>query len=131
MDTKILIIPGYGGSGKDHWQTYWEKEIQNSSRVEQEDWNDPQLDLWVKILDSYIHKNCTHILVAHSLACSLVAHWASSHDTSSVLGALVVSASDVDSSEYTPDKVRNFSPMPTNKLPFESIVVASENDPSI
>jgi predicted alpha/beta hydrolase family esterase len=131
MVKKILTIPGYGGSGKDHWQTYWENEIENTIRVEQKDWNNPQLDLWVETLNSYIHTNSKYVLVAHSLACSLVAHWATNYDTSSILGALFVSVSDVDSAEYTPEEVRDFSPMPMNKLPFRSIVVASENDPYV
>lgn len=128
---KILTIPGYGGSGKDHWQTYWENEIENTSRVEQKDWGNPQLNLWVETLESHIQKNHKYVLVAHSLACALVAHWALKYDTGSVIGALLVSPSDVDSPEYTPEEVRSFSPMPTNKLPFKSIVVASENDPYV
>ncbi len=131
MDTKILTIPGYGGSGEDHWQTYWENEIENTVRVEQENWDNPQLDLWVETLDSYIQKNQNYVLVAHSLACSLVAHWSSKYESNSITGALLVSPSDVDSPEHTPDEVRNFSPMPTNELPFNSIVVASNNDPYV
>ena len=131
MDIKILTIPGYGGSGKEHWQTYWERELINIERVEQKDWNNPQLDLWVETLNSYIKKNQKYILVAHSLACSLVAHWSLKYDTSSILGALLVSVSDVDSQEFTPKEVRNFSPMPTKELPFKSIVVASDNDPYV
>jgi len=23
-DTRVLILPGRGGSGPDHWQTHWE-----------------------------------------------------------------------------------------------------------
>jgi hypothetical protein len=131
MEIKILTIPGYGGSGEDHWQTYWENEIENTVRVEQEDWDNPQLDLWVNTLDSYIQRNQEYVLVAHSLACALVAHWASKYESSSVIGALLVSTSDVDSSKHTPHEVRNFSPMPTSELPFKSIVVASDNDPYV
>lgn len=54
----------------------------------------------------------------HSLACSLISHWALSHDTSSIVGALLVSPADVDSPEHTPEEVRNFMPMPLEKLPY-------------
>lgn len=128
---KILTVPGYGGSDKEHWQTYWESEFENIARVEQSDWDNPQLDLWVKTLGSYIQPDHKYILVAHSLACSLVCHWALNNDASPILGALFVSTSDVDSSEYTPDEVRNFSPMPINTLPFKSIVIASDDDPYV
>ena len=106
---KILTIPGYGGSDKDHWQSYWEKEYKNIERVEQKDWNDPQLKLWAKTLNSYIQKTegkC--ILVAHSLACSLIAHWASKNDTQKIIGALLVSPADVDSEKHTPERSTKF-----------------------
>ncbi len=71
------------------------------------------------------------ILVAHSLGVSLVLHWAVSHADSRVKGALLVAPADVDSPEHTPEVTRNFAPMPGEKLPFPSTVVASENDPYV
>ena len=41
---------------------------------------------------------------------------------------MLVAPADVDSPSHTPDAVRNFAPIPTIKLPFASIVVASEDD---
>ncbi len=133
MKKKILTIPGYGGSDKDHWQTYWENEYPDIERVEQLGWNTPEKDLWVDTLDQYVNSNTDtrYILVAHSLGCAIVAHWADRYDSSLVSGALLVSVSDVDSPKHTPDEVRNFAPMPVKKLPFRSIIVASENDPYV
>ncbi|MEE9309969.1 MAG: alpha/beta hydrolase [Cocleimonas sp.] len=131
MTTKILTIPGYGGSGEKHWQTIWETEFENIQRVEQDDWDNPQLTLWVERLDSYIQKNERILLVGHSLACALISHWASNHNTSSIIGALLVAPADVNSADHTPEEVRNFAPMPLAKLPFKSIVVASDNDPYV
>lgn len=131
MHAKILTLPGYGGSGEKHWQSFWEKEFNNIQKVEQDDWDNPQLALWVERLNSYIEKEDKVILVAHSLACSLISHWALKHNTDSIIGALLVSPADVDSSEHTPEVVRNFSPMPLNELSFKSIVVASDNDPYV
>jgi predicted alpha/beta hydrolase family esterase len=131
MDTNILTIPGYGGSGKSHWQSLWEKEFKNIERVVQDNWNSPQCNLWVDRLNSYINKDKKYILVGHSLACSLVSHWTLTHDSSAIIGALLVSPADVDSPEHTPEEVRNFMPMPLEKLPFKSIVVASDNDPYV
>lgn len=131
MNTKILTIPGYCGSGKKHWQSLWEEEFEIIQRVEQDDWDNPELDLWVERLDSYIQKNENILLVGHSLACSLISHWALKHDSSSIIGALLVSPADVNSPEHTPNEVRNFAPMPLKKLPFKSTVVASDNDPYV
>jgi predicted alpha/beta hydrolase family esterase len=131
MTTKILTIPGYGGSGQKHWQSYWEKEYDNIQRVEQDDWDNPQLAPWVERLNSYINNDEKVLLVGHSLACSLISHWALKHDTDSIIGALLVSPADVDSPKHTPEEVRDFMPMPLEKLHFKSIVVASDNDPYV
>lgn len=131
LTTKILTIPGYAGSGKKHWQSLWENEYENIQRVEQDDWDNPQLASWVKRLNSSINTNENYILVGHSLACSLISHWALQHDSSSIIGALLVSPADVNSPEHTPEQIRNFAPMPLAKLPFKSIVVASNNDPFV
>jgi predicted alpha/beta hydrolase family esterase len=133
---RILNIPGYGGSGKDHWQSHWDNEFKNIERIEQDNWDNPQLDLWLERLNQSIQESqhdC--ILVAHSLGCALIAHWASKHSTNTALnnivGALLVAPADVDSEKHTPEEVRNFAPMPTATLPFKSIVVASDNDPYV
>src|SRR5262249_54018570 len=70
------------------------------------------------------------VLAAHSLACSLVAHWAS-RPGARAAGALLVAPADVDSPAHTADEVRNFSPVPLAPLPFPSIVVASTHAPLV
>ena len=45
-DADILIIPGLGGSGPDHWQSRWEAKIPAVRRVAQADWENPGLDAW-------------------------------------------------------------------------------------
>ncbi len=131
MKIKILTIPGYGGSGDKHWQSLWEKEFENIIRVEQDDWDKPQRELWIERLNSYIDKNEKYILVGHSLACSLISHWALKYDSSAILAVLLVSPADVDSAKHTPEEIRNFMPMPLKQLPFKSIVIASDNDPYV
>ncbi|MDQ6469114.1 alpha/beta hydrolase [Flavobacterium sp. LHD-80] len=130
MDTQLLILPGLGNSGDKHWQTFWHDKFKNSIRLVQDNWDEPLREDWISRLNEEIAKleNPT-ILVAHSLAVSLVLHWAENNSNKNIIGALLVAPADVDSPEHTPDIVRNFSPMPLYKLPFPSIVVASENDP--
>ncbi len=126
---KYLIIPGLNGSSEKHWQSLWEKRL-DSIRLEQENWNEPLLEDWLKVLNEAV-ENCSDdlILVAHSLGCALVLNWAQRYTNDKVKAALLVAPADVDLKECTPDIVRNFAPMPLIKLSFSSIVVASENDP--
>ena len=130
MEAKIVIIPGLGGSGDDHWQSFWSRSFDKVIRLEQENWDEPELGKWLEKLNEAVEKlDYPVILVAHSLAVSLVLHWAARYNQSNIKGALLVAPADVDSPEHTPDVVRGFAPMPTIKLAFPSIVVASVNDP--
>src|SRR5215475_11034403 len=85
-----LIVPGWGGSGPDHWQTHWERELPNASRLEVADWYVPRKDDWLRALDDAIHRAAAPpIVIAHSLGCMAVAHWAVS-TRHPVRGALLV-----------------------------------------
>ncbi|HEV8533934.1 MAG TPA: alpha/beta hydrolase [Methylomirabilota bacterium] len=127
--TPILILPGYGDSGPDHWQSLWEAEVSACRRVVQRDWMLPRLEEWLDTLARHVGDcEAPPVLVAHSLACSLVAHWVARSGVRA-RGALLVAPADVDSPTHTPDEVRGFSPMPLARFPFPSIVVASTDDP--
>jgi predicted alpha/beta hydrolase family esterase len=127
----VVLIPGLGDSGPEHWQTRWQRELPNSRRVVQKDWDAPDLDDWVASLDGTLGAiGAPAVLVAHSLACALVAHWAQRHRRP-VAGALLVSPSDVDSAAHTPPEVRGFSPLPLAHLPFPSVVAFSRTDPYV
>lgn len=103
MIPHLLIIPGLGDSGEQHWQSFWLQKFPNSTKVIQDNWDEPQLDEWLARLDSTIQqlKEPT-ILVAHSLAVSLVMHWVSKNTNSNIIGALLVAPADVNSPEHTP-----------------------------
>jgi predicted alpha/beta hydrolase family esterase len=129
--TPILILPGYADSEPDHWQSHWERADPACRRVVQDDWLEPRLDDWLATLDRYVREcDSPPALVAHSLGCALVAHWAA-RARSPVRAALLVAPADVDSAAHTPDEVRGFGPVPLARLPFPSIVVASTDDPFV
>jgi predicted alpha/beta hydrolase family esterase len=122
----ILLLPGLGNSGPDHWQTHWERAF-GYERVVQHDWDTPRVEDWVALLHARIVADDTpKILVAHSLACCLVAHWARTHH-GPVTGALLVAPSDVEGPNYPPGTI-GFVPMPLDVLPFPTMVVASTDD---
>jgi predicted alpha/beta hydrolase family esterase len=130
-DTRILILPGRGDSGAKHWQTFWERSHPRYQRVQQREWDNPQIDEWVATLQqAIVAADMPAVLVAHSLSVSLVAHWAARHgaaDGSRVKGALLVAPSDVEDPSYPPG-ADGFAPIPLIRLPFASIVVASTDD---
>ena len=129
--TPILIVPGLGGSGETHWQTHLERSRPAATRVEQDDWERPELTGWVERLARAVETRPGAILVAHSLACPLVAHLALQQSNLPIAAALLVAPADVDSARHTPSHTRGFAPIPLRPLPFRSIVVASSNDPYI
>lgn len=123
----VLIIPGYQNSGPGHWQSLWEASM-NARRVDMPNWSFPRKTPWVDALDEAIGKmGEPPILVAHSLGCIAVAHWAreGNHE---IAGALLVAPSDVERSD-APDPIKGFAPIPKSRLPFSSILVAAEDDP--
>ena len=131
MNCDVLILSGLWNSGPDHWQSHWQARYPHWMKAEHRDWNCPDRDEWVAELDAAIG-NCrgAPILVAHSLGCMLVAHWAASGSPLKVAGAFLVAPSDVEAASY-PAPVNGFAPIPLATLPFPSMVLASSNDPYI
>lgn len=128
MICEVITLPGLWNSGPQHWQTLWEQKHPEFRRIQHRDWNNPHRDEWVAELDAAIATSRgTPILVAHSLSCALVAHWAQSGSALKIAGAFLVAPSDAEAPNYPKEPV-GFAPMPMQKLPFPSIVVASAND---
>jgi predicted alpha/beta hydrolase family esterase len=128
----FLITPGLGNSGPDHWQTHWQAHLPNAARVMQRDWDHPNTDEWGAAFTDAIEKlRRPVIVIAHSLACALVARHAARAPQSGIAAAFLVSPSDVDSPAHTPDEVRGFAPMPMLPLPFPSLLLLSSDDPFV
>ena len=127
--TAILIVPGLGGSGPEHWQTHWEQRDPRCVRVQQDDWERPEREAWCARLEQAVRDAQSEVvLVAHSLGCLTVAHWAREGSVQAVRGALLVAPPDVESSTRCPLTLSSFAPAPRETLPFPSILVASRDD---
>ncbi len=129
--TPVLIVPGLGGSGPHHWQTYLERSFPGVSRVHQDDWNLPDRAAWVDRLIAAVEASPGAVLVAHSLGCAVVAHAAAARPDLPATAALLVAPAEVDLEYAASDSLTGFGPMPCTPLPFRSIVVASTDDPFI
>ena len=125
---RYLILPGWQGSAEEHWQSHWQRSLPNSARVEQQDWLNPQRDDWVAALNQAIAADPRPlILIAHSLGCVTVAHWAAQAPVEllrRVRGALLVAPADVERSGC-PAPLQNFAPITRDLLPFPSLPVGS------
>ncbi|MBD9396920.1 alpha/beta hydrolase [Pseudomonas sp. PDM11] len=128
---RYLIVPGWQGSADDHWQSHWQRSLPNSARVEQREWLTPRREDWVAALERQIAAAPRPaILIAHSLGCVTVAHWAAQASPASlrrVRGALLVAPADVERANC-PEALRNFAPIARQALPFPSQLVGSDND---
>lgn len=128
MSRRILVLPGIGDSGPQHWQSLWQQQDARMQRVAQRDWEAPQCAEWVATLEQAVAAAGEQtVLVAHSLGCLLVAHWAV-QTSRRIAGALLVAPPDPLGAEF-PDVARGFAPLPLRALGFRSTVVASSDDP--
>ncbi len=124
-----LTLPGWQGSGPEHWQSRWEA-LHGLRRVEQHDWLQPRRGDWMARLDEVLlGEPAPVVLVAHSLGCQLVAAWAAhTRHGARVRGALLVAPPDTER-EDMPPQLHGWRPIRRARLPFRSTVVASSDDP--
>jgi uncharacterized protein len=126
--TDIIILPGIGGSGEKHWQTRWEKADPRYQRFAPADWDRPDLKDWIEALDRAVGgASKPPLLVAHSLACLLVAHWQQA-SIAPVAGAFLVAVPNPQAPAF-PTEAASFANPPSRKFRFPSLVIASANDP--
>jgi predicted alpha/beta hydrolase family esterase len=126
----ILTVPGLYNSGPDHWQSHWERELPECLRIGQKEWDAPRREDWVANIEAaFGFAQPPVYLAGHSLGCIAIAYWAQA-TRHHVEGALMVAPADTEQEDF-PSGPRGFQPLPTRKLPFPTIVVASENDPWI
>ncbi|MEV6634894.1 alpha/beta hydrolase [Actinoplanes sp. NPDC051470] len=124
----MIVVPGLGGSGRDHWQSYWLRDRRGAVRVEQRDWERPDRDEWVGTLHETVQRATGPVvLVAHSLGCHTVAHWAHQHDAQ-VRAALLVAPPDIAHSASQGAPIGGFGPPTADPLPFPAVLAASSDD---
>jgi predicted alpha/beta hydrolase family esterase len=126
-----IILPGIGGSGEGHWQSIWQRDDPAMTRIQPENWDSPVLSDWIEALDTSIRQaNGPVLLIAHSLGCLLVAHWAvTSTLTGRVGGAFLVAVPDPHGPAFPASEAATFLTVPDSPLPFPALMLASSDDP--
>lgn len=127
--TQFLTIPGYGGSPSDHWQTWFEQTLANCRRIEQQNWDKPVCSDWIDQIEREValFDEKELVLITHSLGGIALVHWARKFKRE-VKGAMIVAPPDVEN-PYEELGLESFAPIPFEKLPFPTILVASDTDP--
>ncbi len=125
--TSLIMLPGIGGSEEEHWQTRWERADPAIVRLAPRSWNKPELTDWIAALERAVSTGAERpVLVAHSLACLLVAHWAK-HTRKRIAGAFLVGVPDPAGPRF-PVQASTFREVPEDRLPFPALVIASTDD---
>ena len=122
---RIIIVPGWRDSGPGHWQSLWADWLPGAVRVRQDDWITPSREAWVEsIAQTIVQQDEPVVVVAHSLGCIATAHLPP-EAMDRIRGALLVAPADPERRAVLSD----FAPVPFQKLPYRTILVASSNDP--
>jgi len=126
--TNYFIVPGLGNSGPEHWQTHFEKSGNNFQRINQKEWEAPVCKDWIETIDKAVsgYELSNVVLIAHSLGCAAIAHWATVNKRK-IKGAMLVSPSDTEAPNYN-FPTKGFDPMPKERIDFKTMVVASTDD---
>lgn len=140
--TQFLILPGWHDASPGHWQSRWPVLHGGATarflKVDQDDWAWPKRGDWMMNLDQALLADaaCQQeavVLLAHSLACHLVAAWAAhSQHTARVKGAWLVAPPDLDgppTPTSTAPQLHGWRQVVRRRLPFPAVVLASRNDP--
>jgi len=140
----VVLVPGLRGHVEEHWQTHLAHRIPGAVTVDS--YGREKLDLAGRAADleqAVASAPGPVLLVAHSAGCLVTLHWARHgaphgarrHSTAKVVGALLATPPDLG--EELPDGYptlmemweAGWLPLPTEPLPFPSLVAASSNDP--
>lgn len=122
---RFIIIPGWRDSGPGHWQSLWAERLSGAVRVQQDDWVTPARNAWVaSIARTILLQNEPVVVIAHSLGCIATTHLPA-EAVNRIQGALLVAPADPERRAILSD----FAPVPYQKLPYRSVLVASSNDP--
>jgi hypothetical protein len=121
---RLVTVPGLHGSEGAHWQTWLERQFARSLRVEQANWDAPDLASWAQSLrDLLARERGPFVLAAHSFGCLASAYALQQGGlTGDVIGVLFVAPA-------SPRKFAFAGPFDARRIGVPSILIGSETDP--
>jgi serine hydrolase len=124
----VLTVPGIGNSGPGHWQSIWERRYPGVTRIQQRDWEEPVCGEWVAAIEEAVAKSAQPpLMIAHSLGCLAVAHWAFS-SSRAVAGLVLVAVPDPEGPIF-PVAAQGFAPLPQSVGGRRTLIISSSDDP--
>jgi uncharacterized protein len=122
---RYLMIPGYGGSGREHWQSAWQRQLgRSAARIAPASWTDVAGADWRAAISREI--DGPTMLIAHSLGCLAATGWLSGNPEPGAVGVFLVAPPDRHGPLFPP--VRGFDAAPS-RLRVPALVIASSDDP--
>jgi predicted alpha/beta hydrolase family esterase len=136
MKQNVMIVPGVGGSGPDHWQSWFERRLPHPHRLTGVDWEAPVLAEWGRRLKQRVRTVGERVwLVAHSFGC-LVSAVIAADIPEEIAGVLMVAPADprrfhpLGRKGCLDAEAGSLEPlMPAFKLGLPGLLVCSSNDP--
>ncbi|MFM0684799.1 alpha/beta fold hydrolase [Paraburkholderia strydomiana] len=121
---RLVTVPGLHGSEGAHWQTWLERQFARSLRVEQADWDAPDVAGWANSLrENLARERGPFVLAAHSFGCLAAAHALQQASyANEVVGVLFVAPA-------SPQKFAFAGPFEARRVGVPSILIGSETDP--
>ncbi|MES2603865.1 MAG: alpha/beta hydrolase [Pseudomonadota bacterium] len=132
-----LIVPGFHGSGPDHWQTWLETQLPDCTRIDGINWNEPVLAQWAgRVREALARAPQPLRIVAHSFGC-LAAVIAAADRPEQVSQLILVAPADADRFDcmgLKPDLALangrfSLSHVLPRSLQVRGLLIASRNDP--
>jgi predicted alpha/beta hydrolase family esterase len=135
MKPTFLFVPGLRDHVPEHWQTLLAAKLPGSITVPPLEQHRLSCAARVAAIDRALAGiEGPVVLVAHSAGVIMVAHWAATHRRP-IAGALLAAPADLETPlpagypTMATLREHGWLPIPRQRLPFPSIVAASDNDP--